>query len=201
MEVPVLRVFAIIAALLCAFAGATAALAKPKIAIETKYYEVTGKTGDEVLRAINRKGPRHGFLVRAIAQTQYTLSYGYEMVQTSKGCSIERAEVKLEIVYVYPKLAGNSSRNLSARWKRFMTGVRKHEEVHGKLAEQMAAATEKALMSTYVSGKRGCDRIRSVAKRNADRVFKQYEREQIAFDKNEHRDNGNVDKLVLALVK
>lgn len=180
---------------------AASAHARPKISVKTKHYDVRGKTGAEVLRQINRKGPRHGFLVRAIAQTQYSLSYGYESVQTSKGCRINKARVKMEIVYVYPKLDGKVSGRLATRWKSFLKGVRKHEEVHGKLARQMAAATEKTLLSTRVSGKRGCRKIKRVAKRNVDKVFKKYEQKQVAFDKKEHRDNGNVDKLIQKLIR
>jgi predicted secreted Zn-dependent protease len=200
-EGSVLRIITVISVLLCAFSFAVTAQAKPKIAIKTKFYEVKGKDGEEVLRNINRKGPRHGFLVRAIAQTQYTLSYGYDTVQSSQGCSVTKAEVKMDIVYVFPKLAGKNSRHLNTRWKQFMAGVQKHEETHGSLARQMASATEKALLSTHVSGKRGCGQIKNVAKRNVDKVFKIYERQQVAFDKKEHRDNGNVEKLVTAFVK
>ncbi len=196
-----LRLLAILTAFLCAVAVATGAQARPKVTIKTKHYDVRGKTGSEVLRQINRKGPRHGFLVRAIAQTQYTLSYGYESVQTSKHCRITKAQVKLDIVYVYPRLRSKVSGRLNKRWKRFLSGVRKHEEVHGKLAKQMAAATEKALLATRVNGKRGCRKIKRIAKRNAEKVFKKYERQQVAFDKKEHRDNGNVEKLVTVLVK
>ncbi|MEX0345008.1 MAG: DUF922 domain-containing protein [Rhizobiaceae bacterium] len=196
-----MRVFAVFAALVCAFAVATTASARPKVTVKTKYYDVRGKTGAEVLRQINRKGPRHGFLVRAIAQTQYTLSYGFESVQNEKDCRITKAEVKMDIVYVYPKLRGKVSRKLNNRWKRFLRGVRVHEEVHGKLAKQMASATEKALLATRVKGKRGCRKVRHIAKRNVDKVFKRYERKQVAFDKKEHRKKGNVENLVAALVK
>ena len=196
-----MRFLAILTALLCGFAFATGAQARPKVTVKTKHYDVRGKTGADILRQINRKGPRHGFLVRAIAQTQYTLSYGFESVQTSKDCRVTKAEVKMDIVYVYPRLRSKVSGKLNKRWKRFLSGVRKHEEVHGKLARQMAAATEKSLLATRVKGKRGCRKIKRVAKRNAEKVFKKYERQQVSFDKKEHRDNGNVENLVTALTR
>lgn len=196
-----LRFLAVLAAFLCALSVAATVHARPKVTVKTKHYDVRGKTGAEVLRQINRKGPRHGFLVRAIAQTQYTLSYGFETVQSAKDCRIRKVRVKMDIVYVYPRLKGKVSKNLNRRWKRFLNGVRVHEEVHGKLAKQMAAATEKTLLATRVKGKRGCRKIKRVAKRNADKVFKKYERMQVTFDKKEHRDKGNVERLVVALVK
>lgn len=189
-----------IAVFLCALAVATTASARPKVIVKTKYYEVRGKTGVDVMRQINKKGPRHGFLVRAIAQTQYTLSYGFESQQTAKDCRITKAEVKMDITYVYPKLVGNVPRSLKTRWKRFLRGVEKHEQVHGKLASDMAAATEKALLATRVKGKRGCRKIKRVVKRNVDAVFQKYEHKQVRFDQKEHRKNGNVDRLVTALI-
>lgn len=195
------RILTVLAVCLCALGVAVAAHARPKVSIKTKYYDVRGKNGAEVLRQINRKGPRHGFLVRAIAQTRYTLSYSYDTVRTSKGCRTKNVVVKMDIIYVYPKLRGKVSRDLNRRWNRFFRGVKAHEQVHGKLAQQMAAAAEKALAGTQVGGKRGCQKIKTVASRNVDKAFKAYERKQIAFDKKEHRDNGNVEKLVVALVK
>ncbi len=196
-----MRILAFLVAFICAVSVAVTAQARPKILIKTKYYEVQGKTGAQVLRQINRKGPRHGFLTRAIAQTQYSMSYGYQSVQTPKDCKIRKVWVKLNITYVYPKITGKVSGKLNKRWKRFLRGVYKHEQVHGKIASQMAAATEKVLKATRVKGKRGCRKIERIANRNVKKVVKKHEILQIAFDKKEHRDNGKVEKLVLALVK
>lgn len=196
-----MRILTVLTICLCAFGLAPTAHARPKVSVKTKYYNVRGKSGAEVLRQINRKGPRHGFLVRAIAQTSYTLSYSYDTVKTSKGCRTKNVVVKMDIVYTYPKLRGNVSRDLNRRWSRFYRGVKVHEQVHGKLAQQMAAAAEKSLKATRASGKRGCRKIKTIASRKVDKVFKAYERKQIAFDKKEHRDGGNVERLVIALVR
>jgi predicted secreted Zn-dependent protease len=38
----------------------------PKVTEKTEYYDISGKTGAELFRSIMRKGPRHGFMSKAI---------------------------------------------------------------------------------------------------------------------------------------
>ena len=46
------------------------------IKIKTATYPISGKNGIDLLDAMDRRGPKHGFLTRAIAQTSYTVYLG-----------------------------------------------------------------------------------------------------------------------------
>lgn len=194
-----MRLLALLTALLAVSATSISAHTRPKVKVTTSEYVVTGKTGKELMKQINRKGPRHGFLVRAIAQTQYTLSYGYEAEQLKTHCRVSKAWVELELNYVFPKLGNRVSADLASRWRRFMGGVRAHEEIHGKLATQMAAATERSMLETTIRGSRGCSKLRRTIQRQVKRIFDKYEATQRRFDREEHRKNGNVEALVSGL--
>ncbi len=60
-------------------AGTTIAAAE-QLEVRTKTYAISGKNGVELYQSMVRRGPRHGFLSRAIAQTSYTVEWQAEVV-------------------------------------------------------------------------------------------------------------------------
>ena len=45
---------------------------------KTVTYPISGSNGSELLDAMDRHGPKHGFLTRAIAQTSYTITWAID---------------------------------------------------------------------------------------------------------------------------
>lgn len=178
-----------------------AASAGAKVSVKNSFYEISGKNGAALLAAMDRSGPKHGFLTRAIAQTRYTVSWEIDWTRTGDGCKVREANARLAITYTYPRLGGTVSADLKRRWDRFLVGVRKHEEVHGALARKMVIAAEKAVSGFSLRGDRSCGRIKKEVKRRVDAIYARYEAQQVAFDEKEHRDGGPVEGLVAALVK
>lgn len=197
MRLPHPQLFAIVF-VLCLAAPAEA---EPTVNVHVDSYSITGTTGAGIMKQINRKGPRHGFLARAIAQTQYSLDFGYEAARSADRCRVVSAWVKLDIAYVYPKLESRIPAALQRRWKRFLQGVRAHEERHGALAIEMAKATEKSIAGMSAKADERCDGLERAVKREAQRIFDRYEAEQRRYDREEHRKGGNVDRIVEALVR
>ena len=61
-------------------------------------------------------------------------------------CRVANADGTLSITYTYPQVTGGRCPPTSQRrWARFMAGVRKHEETHGRIARQMVGAAEKSV--------------------------------------------------------
>lgn len=116
--------------LFCA-AGLAALLAGPALAasptekITTTYYDVTGRTADELKKQMAKKGP-NGFWA-------YTRWY----VRWSGDC-----EVELEISYTFPRLADRNRVPLPmrSRWDAMIAKLTAHEEQHGQHGR--SAATE-----------------------------------------------------------
>ncbi|MGE0501422.1 MAG: DUF922 domain-containing protein [Rhizobiaceae bacterium] len=188
----------IIAALIAAFAGGAAADVRVKVA--NKHYQISGKTGAALLDAMDRRGPKHGFLTRAIAQTRYSVTWEIEWAENAGTCRVRNADAVLDITYTYPKIAGAVSADLGKRWKRFFAGVRKHEETHGHIAREMVAAAERAVIGFTTRNDRTCSKSKREIKRRVDEIYAAYEARQIEFDRVEHREGGNVHGLVASLV-
>lgn len=178
-------------------AGGT--LADSAISVKTTFYNVSGASGLDLIKAMDRKGPRHGFMARAIAQTSYTVGWEFTWERENKTCRLAEAQGTLDMTYTYPRIANSVSPDLKRRWNRFMVGVRKHEEQHGAMAKEMVRAAERSVKGLSVAGDPKCRRAQAEAKRRIGATYSKYEARQIAFDSREHKGGGNVEKLLLAL--
>lgn len=186
--------------LAAAMLGPAAAQADIRQAVETRTYAVSGRSGAELLDAMDRSGPRHGFLTRAIAQTKYKVSWSFDVVAENGRCHVRDADAVLSVTYVYPALTGKPSPALERRWRKFMAGVRKHEETHARLAREMVVAAQKEVKGLSVPEDWRCMTARREIKARVERIDATYEARQLAYDAREHADGGKVDRLVRALV-
>ena len=78
MRVAVLACFVAIGAV-CG--SASAASAGTRVVVKTRTYDITGTTGLALMQAMDRKGPKQGFMTRAIAQTGYTVDWDLDAGQ------------------------------------------------------------------------------------------------------------------------
>lgn len=180
---------------------APAALAGTMVLVQTRTYDITGTTGLALMEAMDRKGPKHGFMTRAIAQTGYTVDWDLDAGQDNGVCHLRRANGTLNLFYTFPRVALTTTPALQKRWTRFFAGVRAHEETHGRIARQMMRATERSIRSLKLADDPLCDKTRREARRRIKATYAAYEVKQIAFDAHEHRDGGHVEHLVTALIK
>jgi predicted secreted Zn-dependent protease len=180
-------------------AAAVPAGATTRVSVKTEYYRISGKTGAALLDQMDRRGPKHGFMSRAIAQTRYSMYSGADWSHSNGICRARDVSVDLSITYVYPRPAGPVSTDLLRRWKTFMAGVVAHEEMHGRIARQMASAAAKAVSGMAVRDARDCPSVDRMMKRKIDAIVAAYEARQERFDDQEHRQGGNIDGLVRSL--
>lgn len=178
-------------------AGPSAAAAK--ITVTKEYYRISGKTGGALLDQMDRRGPKHGFMTRAIAQTRYSMQSGADWRYSNGVCRARDVKVRLSITYVYPRPTAPVSAELKRRWTEFMRGVVAHEEMHGQIARQMANAAQKAVAGMAIRDRRNCPTVQRKMKRKIDAIVAEYERRQETFDDDEHRDGGRIDGLVRSL--
>lgn len=155
----------------------------------------------ELLWDMNRKGPKHGFLTKAIAQTQFKTKFLGD-VKYSKGyCSSKNAGYQLTITYVYPQPEKPLSGLLAKRWRAFQASNVVHEKEHGRIAKKMANTVARKVRSFKAPDKPGCKSSMTRLAREIDAIIDAQNAEQAKFDKNEHRSHGPVEKSILALVK
>jgi predicted secreted Zn-dependent protease len=180
---------------------ASSASAEVRVSVKRANYDIVGKSGVALLRAMDRKGPRHGLLTRAIAQTGYTVGWDIKWTASNGVCRVRKATAKLSITYTFPRVASNVSPDLKRRWARFIAGVQKHEERHGAIARQMVNAAERSVSGLSTKRDPTCSRSQAEVKRRVEAIYAEYEARQVRFDAREHGEGGNVEKLVAALVK
>ena len=175
--------------------------ASVSIKAKTATYSISGKDGNALLEAMDRRGPKHGFLTHAIAQTSYTVSWAVDWKEKDGDCRVANAAATLSITYTYPQVKGTMSPGLQRRWSRFMAGVHKHEETHGRLARQMVGAAEESVSGLSSKDDRHCRRTQAEFKKRIAMTYAKYEARQIEFDRVEHAEGGHVDALVTLLGK
>jgi predicted secreted Zn-dependent protease len=195
------RLIAAIIALAVVPAGAADASASVSIKAKTVTYSISGANGDALLDAMDRRGPKHGLLTHAIAQTRYAVTWQIDWKEKAGGCRIGKAAVGLSITYTYPDVTGDMSADLARRWQRFMAGVRKHEETHGRIARQMVNEAEKAVSRVSYKSDHGCLKTQAEVKKRTATIYAKYEARQVEFDRVEHAEGGNVEGLVSLLGK
>lgn len=183
-----------------ALLAASQAFADVRVSVKNEYYAIAGKSGMALLEQMDRMGPKHGFLARAIAQTRYSVTWEVEWAQDGSTCRVRDARANLQITFTYPKVGNAMSPGLKKRWARFYAGVRKHEEIHGKIAREMVANAEKTVRGLSTRNDRTCSKSKREVKRRVDDFYDRYEAKQVAFDEAEHRDGGNVERLVSRLM-
>jgi predicted secreted Zn-dependent protease len=189
----------LLAVVVAALGAISPAAAGPQVLVKTRTYAVTGDSGAALVKAMDRSGPRHGFLTRAIAQTSYTVDWDLQVASTRDACRLARAVPTLHVSYVFPR-AVNLPPALAKRWKRFLAGVHKHEKTHGRIASEMVQAAARSAAGVAMRPDPSCGRTRREARRRIDAVYAKYEARQVAFDKREHGDGGKVERLVDALI-
>ena len=175
--------------------------ASVSVKARTVTYSISGKDGNALLDAMDRRGPKHGFLTRAIAQTSYTVSWTVDWKEQAGACRVTNADATLSITYTYPQVKGTMPPNLQRRWVRFIAGVRKHEETHGQLARQMVGAAEKSLKDISYATDPRCRKTKAELKKRIALIYAKYEARQVEFDRVEHGEGGNVERLVTLLGK
>lgn len=195
-----MRRFVAALALLVVLPVATTAHAKARITEKTEYYEISGKTGADLLLDMNRRGPRHGFMTKAIAQTRYEVRPQGHLANDKGICRIKGAGVTMKITFIYPKPRGTLDRDLARRWKLFQADNVRHEETHGRIARELAAEADGYVRRFAVKDGRSCWKALSQFEREIKALYARYQKKQAAFDLKEHRKGGAVDKSILVLV-
>lgn len=177
------------------------AMAGSKVITHVRTYDIEGESGRALIQAMDKSGPKHGFLTRAIAQTSYTIDWDFDLKAKADVCHLRAASATLDMTYMYPRVTTPMSPALRKRWQRFFAGVRAHEQTHGRIARQGITAAERAVTDLAVANDPHCIKTQREAQRRVDEIYKQYEAKQVVFDQREHREGGRVEALVTRLIK
>jgi predicted secreted Zn-dependent protease len=173
--------------------------ASVEVKVKTSSYRISGQNGAALLQAMTLNGPGRGPTAHFIAQTTYKVRLNFDWQKTAGSCQFTNVSAVLTIAYAYPKVSSPMSADFRDRWNRFLSGVRKHEEMHGRIAQEMAAAAQRQLIGLAMSRDPSCQKTRAEGKRRVASVFAAYEARQAKFDQVEHASGGKVESLMTLL--
>lgn len=178
----------------------TAAQAEWKPVEKIATYRVSGRTGIDLYRSIGHRGPIVGTSVRAIAHTNFRLTWKRDYQRRGSACVLASAFPKLVITYTLPEAAEKLDPALAARWKTFREGIAAHERVHGEQIIAMARKIEAATVGFTLENDPDCKKIYPAMQERLGALSREQQEASNAFDRTEMAPGGTIEKLVLDLV-
>lgn len=188
--------------LMCACAALIAMVpsaAQAEVIEQVKTYAISGTSAPELYASIGERGPKAG-IGRAIAHTNFKLTWQRNYVPQGDSCTLVSAKPKLIITYTLPKPSGRLPDGLKQRWDVFYEGVRRHELVHGQMIKDMLATIERTTIGLSVAGDPGCKKIRQEIIKPLSEASLAQRKQSSDFDRVELNDGGNVHRLILSFV-
>jgi predicted secreted Zn-dependent protease len=172
--------------LLCILA--LGALTAPSIAasIDKKYsyFNLYGKTAEELDREIAKRGPK-------LQQTgtrhpgATTMNFGLKTKISNDGeyCKLDRAFVTLDLKLSLPRWKGRekATEDMGIMWDTLSSDIKRHEERHGLIARSYAIDLERTLEN--LPRDRDCKRLQAKAESVAKQLLKEHADAQAQFDK------------------
>ncbi|CAN7373387.1 DUF922 domain-containing protein [Neorhizobium sp. LjRoot104] len=168
---------------------------------QVQTYPVTGDSGVDLYASIGERGPKIGKEVRAIAHTNFKLTWTRDYrPQLDGACTLVSARPKLIITYTLPKPASALSPELKRKWDVFIEGVRKHELLHGVIITDMVKEIERVSVGLSVANDPKCTKIRTELTAKLGEISKAQQKRSNDYDRMEMSEGGNVHQLILQLV-
>ncbi len=163
-------------------------------------YAIDGKSGPELYASIGERGPKAGGGVRAIAHTNFKLTWSRKYEPKGDACTLVSARPKLVITYMLPKPTGRLPAAIAKNWDVFYAGVHAHELVHGDMIEDMVRQIEAVSVGLSVAGDPECRKIRAELTKRLSELSLAQRRASRDFDRVELGNGGNIHRLILGLV-
>lgn len=154
--------------------------------VTTDYYLVSGDTSEALDRDLRRKGPMHGHAL-AVAAIRFS-PVAVQQEITEAGCVFAEARFRVEANITLPRWkerATSRDRELRNAWDALSSYARAHEDQHVRIAERYAEALGRAIEA--LPARPTCEALDASAKRIVERIGREHDEAQLAFDRAEQR--------------
>jgi predicted secreted Zn-dependent protease len=177
----------------------TAARAEWQAVEKVQTYAISGKSGIELYQSIGERGPKAG-LGRAVAYTDFKLTWRRDYQPKNGACTLVSARPKLIITYRLPKPSEKLPAATQKLWDEFSAGVSAHEKVHGEFIVEMVKAIEAATIGLSIPDDPECKKIRTEMTKRLSALSQAQRQKSRDFDRVELSNGGAVHQLILELV-
>jgi predicted secreted Zn-dependent protease len=110
------------------------------------------------------------------------------------------ARPNLTIIYTWPKAPAKLAPDVAASWQRFISGVEKHERVHGEHILDMVKKIESYSTGLRAENDPQCQKVRVVLQQRLGELSNEQRQRGRDFDRQELSNGGAVHQLILNLV-
>ncbi len=180
-------------------AAAEAHSADWKAVEQVKTYAVSGTSGPELYASIGERGPAAS-IGRAIAHTNFKLTWTRDYQSRGSDCVLAAARPKLTITYTLPEPSQKLPAQIQRNWDVFRAGVAAHERVHGDFIKDMVREIEASTVGLTMADDPACRKIRAHMTEMLSGISLAQRRRSSEFDRVELSNGGNVHQLILNLV-
>ncbi|MCA1491340.1 DUF922 domain-containing Zn-dependent protease [Sinorhizobium alkalisoli] len=186
--------------LVCLALAPAAALGEWQAVEKVQTYHIAGVSGPELYVSIGERGPKVGGLSRAIAHTSFKLTWTRKYEAHGDACVLVSAVPRLAITYTLPEPAKPLPVGTKERWQVFISGVYRHELVHGEYIKEMVRKIEATTVGLTVPADPKCHKIKAEMTKRLGTLSNAQRLQSRQFDRAELSNGGNVHQLILQLV-
>lgn len=173
---------------LCLVITPTLSWAKVVVKEKYTYYNITGKTGEQLHKSMRKNASKRINIKHTLAATVPDMSIkNIKADVVGRHCIIKKADVFLTITYILPKWNGKkkAKKSVVKSWDKFNKLLLRHEKKHGKITIEGAKSFHKELRRLKGKVSKKCKDFGSSAERRFEKVGKALAVRQRAFDRRE----------------
>jgi predicted secreted Zn-dependent protease len=165
-----------------ALGAAPAAVADPIVTQTFYYYDVTGKTPQEVRVDLNRHGPFDSQGRRFDGYTRWYVRWRYIYKSVPEGCAISGVSTSVDVAVTLPRLSPDDglSDDLKKSFANFAEKLRLHEDGHAQHAIEIAKRIETGITALPPEGT--CERLGQVANELGYSLIKEANQQDLDYD-------------------
>lgn len=150
------------------------------------YFQIGGKTADDLDRELERRGPYTSSTgMRHPGATKIKFGGDITYAEQNGRCRIQSARVTVSAQIILPnwKNRRQASASLGLVWDTLSRDIKRHEERHAEIARQHALTLEKTLLG--LGTRQTCDELQRQVDVVSAEAIDAHDRDQNRFDRSE----------------
>lgn len=155
----------------------------PEVHRQNLFYEIGGRTFQEIRREINRRSPTRINNRLAIAWCSWQVAWNIHTREKDNRCEISFIDTRAAVSITMPRWANYASagEGMKAAWDQYYSSILAHEETHANHGVTAARDVHRRL--SELGGSSSCRSIREEGGLLANRIIREYREKDAEFDR------------------
>lgn len=150
------------------------------------YFQIGGRTAEELDRELERRGPYASATgARHPGATRIKFGGDITYVEHPGRCAVQAARVTVSAHIILPRWSNRkrAPNSLGLIWDTLSRDIKRHEERHAEIAKQHAQALEKSLVA--MRARKTCEEVQKAVDKMTEEAVNTHDRDQMRFDRAE----------------